>query len=250
MTYRLGSFGFNDVMSCRNRIRRLFEGDVRSMTEAAERAVRFFHDELVDDEGVPACPLVRFFKTHLYSDLSPELQAETRRLEPAADSMSDRLRCLTLLATRGLEPDWNAPERSRGHRVIPLTSVEVVEQAPMISQLITEMGLDIGSVVKPSRALLLEKDINYNVFHVERAPGSPYIVAQDEFVKPYGIASVLGFGGLLSSGDMFAVILFSRVPISRDVADNFRIVGLNLKLAILPLVRAPLLRVPGTRRRG
>lgn len=58
----------------------------------------------------------------------------------------------------------------------------------------------------------------------------------------YGIQSVLGFGGLLASGDLFAVILFSKVAISPDAADQFRVVGLNLKIAILPFARKTLVR--------
>lgn len=244
MPYNLQEFGFADIMSCRQRIRQLFDREIRTVAEAAERTVNFFHDEFIDDSGAPACALVRFFKTHLYSKLDPELRDYTREITPQADELADTLRCLTLVASRGVEAEWNSPATSENHRVIPLTSIEVVEQAPMISQLITEMGLEIVDVVQPSRALILEHNDTYKVFHVPVAAGSPYIVAQKEFVEPYGIQSVLGFGGLLSSGDMFAVIMFSKVPISAEVADGFRIVGLNLKLSILPYLRAPLFSAP------
>jgi hypothetical protein len=240
MPYTLSRFGFNDMMDCRSRIRSLFEDEPESLSAAAQRAVEFFHGELVDDEGRPACALVRLFKTHPYGDLPPELQEVARRAAapevPAAAS-----RCLILLGTRGQEEAWSFPERSAGHRAIPLLSVEMVEKAPMISQLITQMGLEIATVVRPDRALLLERnDATYNVFHVGRALGSPHIVAQEEFVERYGIASVLGFGGLLSSGDLFAVIMFTKVPVLPDVADQFRVLGLNLKIAILPFARKPL----------
>ena len=66
------------------------------------------------------------------------------------------------------------------------------------------------------------------------------VAAQEEFVRPYGIASVIGLGGLISTGDMFALILFSKVPISRDVADLFAVLGLNLKIAILPMLNRSL----------
>ena len=122
-------------------------------------------------------------------------------------------------------------------------SVEMVQQAPMIAQLITQLGLPIANVVRPSRALLLDQEqTTHNVFFVPRALGSPHIVAQEEFVVRYGIQSVLGFGGLLASGDLFAVILFSKVAISPDAADQFRVVGLNLKIAILPFARKTLFR--------
>jgi hypothetical protein len=242
MPYVLSRFGFNDMMDCRGRLRDLLDHNPGTLEEAAERAVDFFYREFVDDSGQPACALVRFFKTHPYGDLSEELQGVVRGMAPAAEWLPE-LRCLTLLATRGDEPQWNRRQASHGHRVIPLMSVEVVQQAPMIAQLITQLGLPIAEVVRPSRALMLDQTQKaHNVFYVAHALGSSHIVAQEEFVIPYGIASVLGFGGLLSSGDLFAMILFSKVPIPPDVADQFRVVGLNLKIAVLPFARKALFR--------
>lgn len=240
MPYELSRFRYTDMMDCRGRIRELFGGNPATLNEVAEQAVEFFHRELVDEHGQPACALVRFFKTHPYRELDPDLQDIARAAAPEADRLPD-LRCLTLLATRGQEPAWNSPRTSRGHRVIPLTSVEMVQQAPMIAQLITQLGLPIAHVVRPSRELLLDQtEKAHNVFYVAHAPGSPHIVAQDEFVAPYGIESVLGFGGLLASGDLFAMILFSKVPIPPESAEHFRVIGLNLKIAVLPLTRKPL----------
>lgn len=242
MPYDLSRFGFRDMMDCRSRIRDVFAADPPTLEDAAERAVEFFHRELLDEQGAPACALVRFFKTHPYHDLPHDLQAVARAATPAVASLPD-VRCLTLVATRGDEPAWNSRRTSLGHQVIPLISVEMVQQAPMIAQLITQLGLPIANVVRPSRALLLDQDqTSHNVFFVPQALGSPYIVAQEEFVTRYGIQSVLGFGGLLASGDLFAVILFSKVPISPDAADQFRVVGLNLKIAILPFARKTLFR--------
>lgn len=242
MPYDLSRFGFGDMMDCRGRIRDLFADDPPTLEAAAERAVEFFRRELVDDQGQPACALVRFFKTHQYRDLPEDLQAVVRAASPEAASIPD-LRCLTLVATRGDEEDWNSRATSRGHRAIPLISVEMVQQAPMIAQLITQLGLPIANVVRPSRALLLDQEqTTHNVFFVPQALGSPHIVAQEEFVVRYGIQSVLGFGGLLASGDLFAVILFSKVAIPPDAADQFRVVGLNLKIAILPFARKTLFR--------
>ena len=50
----------------------------------------------------------------------------------------------------------------------------------------------------------------------------------------------LGFGGMVASGDVFATIMFSKVPIAPDTADLFKVIGLNLNLALLPIARKPL----------
>lgn len=68
--------------------------------------------------------------------------------------------------------------------------------------------------------------------YVPKAPGSPYIPAQREFVQPYGVQSVLGFGGMTPTNELFAVILFSRVAIPRETADRFRWLSAYVRIAI------------------
>lgn len=240
--YNFAQFGFRDMMDCRTRLRAIFDDDPATLAEACQRVVRFFYDGLVDESGRPACALVRMFKTHRFRELDSASKSVAAQALPEAESMAE-LRCLTLLATLGDEPDWNHVETSRGHRVIPLPSEAMVSKAPMIAQLITQLGGDISNILHPDPALLLDtKDTKYNLFYVPRALGSPFIVAQKEFVEAYRIASVLGFGGMLASGDFFACILFSHVPISSQVADLFKVVGMNLKVAFLPLARKPLFK--------
>jgi hypothetical protein len=105
----------------------------------------------------------------------------------------------------------------------------------MIAQLIYQLGLEPGAVVRPGPELLGGLDQRtYNVFHVSQALGSPYVPAQEEFVVPHGVQSVLGLGGVLATGDLFVVILFSRVALSRETAELFKPLALSVKLAVLP----------------
>jgi len=238
--YNLARFGFNEMMDCRARLRTLFIDEPKSVEEGAQRVVEFFYRELVDDDGKPACALLRLFKTHPYRDLDEELRGFARKVVPEVESVHDA-RCLVLLATEGDLPEWRSRHTSSGHKAIPLTSEEMVEKAPMIAQLFKQFGVAVSAVLRPNPSLLLDaSDRAYSVFHVPRALGSPYIVAQKEFVERYAIASVLGFGGMLASGDLFAAIMFTKVPISPAVADQFKVIGLNLKLAMLPIARKPL----------
>ena len=180
--------------------------------------------------------LVRFYKTHPYGALRPELQAFARRaLDAHAESAPGAaMKCLTLLSTVGAEPEWNDRRRSAGHQAIPLPSAEVLERAPMIAQLVRAFGVEPGALVRPSPGLMRElAGKTYGVFHVAEAAESPYIPAQD-FVARHGIRSVLGFGGPLPTGDIFAVILFSRAPVPEDAADRFRSLALDLKSGLIP----------------
>jgi hypothetical protein len=202
--------------------------------------VAFLRDSLVDEDGRPASVLARVFKTHRFADLDDEHQALAVKAYPEASAKAD-LRCLVLLATQGDEEAWCSRQTSRGHRVIPLPSEEMISRAPMISRLLEQFGAKLSHVLRPDPSVLLDaRETTFNVFHIEQAAGSEYIPAQDEFVIPYGVKSVLGFGGMVATGDMFAAILFSRVAVSPAVAEHFRVVGLNFKLAMLPMVRKPL----------
>lgn len=238
--YNLTRFGFSDMMDLRARLRSIFDDEPATIAEAGERVVRFLYRELADAEGLPACALVRLFKTHPYDQLDQLRKDFVRKMVPSAELMQS-LRCLVLVATAGDLDEWNSPLNSRGHMAIPLTSEKMVEEAPMISQLIKQLGVKVSTVLRPDPALLLDmNDTSHNVFHVRKALGSPFIVAQDEFVVPYKIESVIGFGGMVASGDLFATILFSKVPISVETADLFKVVGLNMKVALLPIARKPI----------
>ena len=230
MSFSLAQFGLKEMLRCGLDLRR-GAGEAATLEEVAQRVVRYFYDECRDAEGGRECLLVRFYKSHPYAALPAELQAFARGvLAPAPPS--PEMQCLTLLATVGDEPAWNARESSRGHQAIPLASVQMVEQAPMIAELIRAMGLDVRIVVDPDPELIRGAEgKTFNVFYVPDAQGSPHIPAQD-FVERYGVSSVLGFGGVLVTGEFYAVILFTRVTIPPASADRFRNVALDLKLAI------------------
>ena len=215
-------------------LRRLGEG-ARSMEEVANRVVRTLYDRLVDpDTGDRSCALVRFFKTHAYAELDGPLRDFARGMlhqQTAAPGM----KCLSLLATAGDRFEWNSRRASVAHRAIPLVSEEIVSKAPMISSLLRQLGVELGVLLHPTPNLLVESGpASFNVFYVPNARGSPYIPDQDDFVKPNGIESVLGFGGMLPMGDIFVVIVFSKVRIPRETAELFRTLALNVKMATLP----------------
>lgn len=247
--FEFQTFDLLDMVQCGAGLRRAASG-ADSMEDAARSVVEFLHDNFDDGEtGERACPLIRFYKTHALSGLEPDTRAFV--LQRFGDRLPDGrdVKCLTLLASVGFEADWNDRLRSSSHRAIPLPSVEVVEQAPMIAQLIEQFGVDLKALlgVGADDVLIDRAERDYNVFHVQMAEGSPHIPAQDDFVVPYGIRSVLGFGGVLPSGELFAVIMFSRVDIPQETADLFRSVALSVELAVLPFPETAVFRTDPSR---
>lgn len=209
--------------------------DCPTLESAAGSVVRYFYEHCVDSRtGARSCPLVRFYKTHPFGALEPDLRTVvSRQLEETTPD--DAMRCLTLLGTAGDAPAWNSRHQSRAHRAIPLPSAEIVRTAPMIARLLEDLGVDLETITEPRAAGRVAEPRTYDVFHVEDALGSPAIPAQTEFVIPYGIRSVVGFGGVLRSGELFAVVLFSRAHIPAASAQRFRTLALDIRSALFPV---------------
>ncbi len=244
--YDLAGFDLRSMIECGRAVRQAGHG-ATSMEAAAREIVQFFYTCLVDRQsGQRNCALVRCFKTHRFAQLPSELADSARSLLDGKSQAKPQMACLTLLATAGDLPEWSDRTRSQGHAVIPLESVEIVERAPMIAALLRQMGLDIEAALYPSTELILDAEQHaFNVFHVEDAAGDPSVPAQESFVRPYGIRSVLGFGGVLPTGEWFAIIMFSRATIPRATADMFRTIALGVKLALLPHTRGPVFASEG-----
>ena len=202
-----------------------------STEEVALSALNYLYSQLSLESEKHPCVLMRFFRTMSYTELTPALQDRVKQMlkgEPRG-----RTNCLTLLASRGDLPEWNHRFESHGHQVIPLVSAQMIAEAPMIAQLVKRLGIDVPRVVNPSPSLFLNpKEKRYNVMYVPHALNSEVIVAQGEFVVPYNIHSVVGFGSLLPTGDMLAVIMFMREFVSEHTAHRFTLLASALETAV------------------
>ena len=232
--FDLSTFELHDMLRCGLDIRQAARG-APSLEAAASAVVKYLFGAFRDPRSSdPQLALVRFYKTQPYRELEPDLRLFAKAALGEAPR-DEGMRCLTLLATAGVEEDWNDRRRSQGHRAIPLASVRMVHRAPMISQLIEQMGLDVAHLVQTDSSVVGDSEgRTYNTFYVENALGSPYIPAQSEFVVPFGIQSVVGFGGIIR-GEMFAVVMFSRVPIPSGVANRFKNIALEVKAVLHPI---------------
>jgi two-component system, NtrC family, sensor kinase len=172
MPYDLANLRLSEMTELGIALRGLGAG-AQSKEQIANQVVDILHNEFVDpNTRAPVCALARFYLTTEYANLDDRLRAI------ADQSMNERLaadtRCLTLLATSGEEPVWRSRTTSVSHQVVPLPNKQVVQSIPMISQLMTQLGIDLGMVVAPKPSLVLElEQRSYNVFFVPDAIGSP-----------------------------------------------------------------------------
>ena len=228
----ISNFDLTSMLRCARAIRDAVSG-APSLEASANAITQVLYNACVDPAtGERSCALVRFYKTHDFETLPSNVRAFARR-QLAGQEPHAAMKTLVLLATTGDEPAWNDRKRSRGHQAIPLASVEMIERAPMISALIKQFGLSAQEALRVGSEILPDREgRTYNVFHVPEAQGSPYIPAQAEFVEPHGIRSVVGFGGALRSGNLFAIILFSRRPVPAESAARFRSLAVDVKGAL------------------
>jgi hypothetical protein len=244
--FDLETFTLRDMSEFGSALRRLGDG-AHTMEEVAHRVAQHLYDHLGDGRNGRACALVRFFKSHAYGGLDAGLQEFATAM--LGDAPQPGTRCLTLLGTAGDQPGWNNRENSVGHRAIPLASREMVNRIPMISSLLQQLGVAVDGLLATGSGILVEPEpSSFNVFYVPEARESPYIPDQEAFVRPVGVRSVLGFGGMLPRGDMFVVILFSKVAIPRETAEMFRTLALNVKMAVLPFDEAVFCGARGSRK--
>jgi len=232
----LTRFTQSEATECGNALRALGSA-ASSMETAANNIVQHPYNNVINSEtNEKACALIRFYKTHPYGQLASGLQEFASGIMGGAPESQD-MKCLTMMATAGEHADWNSPSTSSGHRAIPLASADFVGGIPMIAQLVSQFGIEMGSVISPDPNVIgdLARQ-TFNTFHIADAVDSPCIPAQDDFVKPYGVKSVLGFGGVLSSGELFVVIMFSKVSIPASTASSFRDLSANVKEAVEPFV--------------
>jgi two-component system NtrC family sensor kinase len=229
--YDLTRFTLANMAQCGAELRRA-GADAANLEAAANAIVQHLYENLRDAKG-RACLMVRLYKTHPFAELPRELRDFSHDLMPS-ELLRPDTKCLTLLGTAGDLPEWNNRHDSRRHRSIPLPTRHAIEQVPMIAQMVRQFGLDISAVLESRPEVIDELDRRTcNVFFVPEARISPFIPAQAEFVIPHGVKSALGFGGILPPGNLFAVMMFTRVAIPMETAQMFRTIALNVKMNIL-----------------
>lgn len=240
----LTHFGLAEMLRCSLGVRRAATGAL-TLEEAADRINRHLYDTLLDAQsGERQLVLCRIYKTHPYASLEPAQRAFADALL-GGERPGPNLQCLCLVATAGTEVAWNDRRLSRGHVAIPLSSAARIEGAPMIAAMVQQFGLEPAQLVNPSGPLLTKSTgRTYGIFHVEDAAASVHIPAQDEFVRPFGVRSVVGFGGALPTGAIFAAILFSRAHVTPAVAERFRGIALDAKSMLFRFDEAATFHAP------
>ncbi|MGI9622418.1 MAG: sensor histidine kinase [Acidimicrobiales bacterium] len=199
--------------------------DAPTLEQAAQALAVAFHTRLSD-----STVLARVFVT---ADLA-ELPADTRRFVKAkaerlggAGQLQNSTPVLTLLGTCGVDPEWSNRHLSEDHAGIPLISAEFVQNIPMMSALLKDLGLPLDWMERNSSSLI-QRTIGESagLFFVENAAlatddqGRKIIPAQD-FVNDHGVGSVFGLSGAYAGDEILVVIAFCSEQFPKAVAERF-----------------------------
>jgi hypothetical protein len=229
--YALERFSVDDLVELSREVRALGDG-ADTMTEVAQRLVDKLFEAFRTASGDPALLSARLYKTHRFSDLPPDLK---RIAADREEDIEDRQPCLVLLAAADDPAIATEAAANPNDRVQPLTERGLAEQ-PLMRHLLDGLGVEVASVLDPDRAAesrLHTRDLD--VFHVPDLAVADGVDEQArERVQELGLSSMAVTGGVLLSGEMFMVVLFTRVQISDYVAQLMRSLGLAIKAALVP----------------
>jgi hypothetical protein len=235
--FDLTKFSIQDMSEVGDALQQL-ELKAKNIDELSDMMVQYFFDNLGDTQtGEKSSVLVRFFMTYPYSSLETELQQSADKMLGAKPEDQD-MKCLKLLGTAGVQPEWSSTIESKSHRIIPLQNEEKVKKIfYMIYEFIDQMGMDISNVLYPDTKLSSELEERiFDVYHVPEALGNPHIPAQKDFIIPFGVKSLMGFGGMLPTGNLFIMLIFSKTKIPHKTANLFKNTALHIRMAALPFV--------------
>ena len=192
-----------------------------SLEEAAQRCAATVYDQFRESVVL----------ARLYAVIPcGKLPLEARRFATSvaasrgvAEPLHDDTKVLALLGTHGELSAWNDRRASRGHLAIPLVSSAFVEEIPMVSRMLKELGFPIEWLTGASKSFTTDMFGRLGgFFFVEDAvtaidhQGRKIIPAQD-FVAKHGVKTVFGTAGMYVRSRMFVtLIVFSREPLERS----------------------------------
>lgn len=210
--------------------------EAATMAEAAAEISGYLYEHLLDEQGEPACVMVRIYASQPFKVLPPHLQ---RVAADVADDLTEDGACLVTLASNGSTelPAGSLPEEY----VLPFTD-SVFRDIPFMPVLLERLGLDRASALDPRRAV--EIRLQHRTFNayvgrdladdVELLPNPIH----RQVVRERGIKTVVGLGGVLPTGGFLMVMIQSTDDVPDRVVQLLQPLAVAIKAALIPHSRA------------
>lgn len=227
MTFDLRDFTLRDRLTCLVGMMRETEG-ASTMADAAGIVVRFLQAQAhALPDGQAACPAVLAYRTATFADLPAGWQ-DAWTMSEGAGSPGPSGRFSVLLAEAGESGACEDLQWHPGGRISPVSGTHLIEHQPLLAHLYHRLGLDLGAPAAfQSEVEHSPASKPYSVLLVGDAQASRYTLPIREHVDRLGIRSILAFGGRLTNGDAVGTLVYSRVRIRADSAEQFRAIAMD-----------------------
>lgn len=189
--------------------RRIFN-ERRDTVESFEDRAQFITEQIYENfrqkDDTSLFALVRLFRLSTFSELPPE-----SKLKDDSDYW------FTLAGTMGDEPAWCSRLQSKTRQAV------IPSNSPMFQAVLKELHLELG--VTEASEMQTGSGMLSQYFYIQDAAQSNIITDQEQFVQPYGIRTVIGFGGVFLSGAVYLMMLFAKDTIAR--ADTEKLLSIS-----------------------
>lgn len=224
------------------------------LQEAAQKCARIIYEEFQE-----SIVLARVFATLAFKDLPSRDKAfitDLANLKQIVSLLGDKTPVLSLLGTYGARSEWSNRYNSQGHLGIPLVTSSFVDSIPMVSRLMSDMGIGLDWFDQSEPNLLVKSfGRTTGVFYVRDArtrvdQQNRKIVSAQDFVAAEGIRTVFGLGGSYLNGSFLTMIIFTRETIEQPQAERFMSLVNTFKIATMSLVMKKAIFTDGSPSRG
>jgi hypothetical protein len=212
-----------------------------SFEVAAQEAMNILYHEFAD-----SVKLARLYATTVANKLPAQLKLVASQFGEVQinDSM------LVLFGTRGVLPDWNLRQNSKGHAVLPLLSSSFIQSLPMLAGLFSSLGVNLGQFDKKaaSQGESLWGGLA-SIFYVkdaatERDASGRFLIPAQDFVAAHQIKTVFGVGSGYISGQLMTILFFCNETVSREQIEQFVDLVSVIKLSTISLISEKLFLPP------
>lgn len=206
-----------------------------SMASMASEVTGFLHQNLLDEEGRPACALVRIYVTQPIRALPAPHAEAAHHVDADADATTT---CLVALASNGeIDRPVGGPAESW---VVPFTNTAFA-QVPMMPRLLEKVGLDLDAACDTTRAIAtLLQQRTFSVYLATDFAADELLIPKAEhrqLVRERGVKSLVALAGVLPTGDVLMLILQARVAVSEEIAELLRPLAVGIKASLIPYSR-------------
>lgn len=233
---RLNDYSSNEIKDFRDRMHEELQ-HCAHLQEAAQRCARLLYTEFPE-----SIVLVRLFVTLPFKDLPSRDQDFVTQLTDAKGLLpllNEKTSVLSLLGTYGIESDWQDRYQSKGHLGIPLVSSSFVGSIPMVSRLMSDMGIDLAGFDEEDKDIVIKSlGQTVGVFYVRDAKTrldqqNRKIVSAQDFVADYDIKTVFGLGGSYLNGSFVTMIIFTREAVEQSQIERLMLLVNTFKIATM-----------------